>query len=69
MKEIIFLENELWWSGIVCDGINMPYDKNTSFIIDLCSHKTNNQVNPVLISNKGRPAMKSQEKNKIKQDG
>ena len=54
MKEIIFLENELWWSGIVCDGINMPYDKNTSFIIDLCSHKTNNQVNPVLISNKGR---------------
>ena len=45
-------ENEKWWGGAVNDGRNMPYKKGFSF--DLYGNNKGNQIQPLLISNKGR---------------
>ena len=54
MKKVAFLENELWWGGAAKDGKQMPYSASTDFDAVLAPNSTNNQANPVLISNKGR---------------
>lgn len=52
-QNIKLLENELWWGGLVEDGIHMPYGlKNIEH--DLIHLTTSNQAMPLLISNKGR---------------
>ena len=54
MKKVAFLENELWWGGAAKYGKQMPYSASTDFDAVLAPNSTNNQANPVLISNKGR---------------
>ena len=54
MKKIVFLEDELWWGGAAKYGKQMPYSSAADFEAVLDPNSTNNQANPVLISNKGR---------------
>ncbi|WP_105616048.1 glycoside hydrolase family 31 protein [Vallitalea okinawensis] len=47
------LENEVWWGGLVEDGIIMPFG-NQAITRDLTVNTTSNQGMPLLLSNKGR---------------
>lgn len=49
---ITILLNELWWGGAVNDGVSMPYQEGFSF--NIYADNKGNQVQPLLISNKGR---------------
>lgn len=51
--EIEFLENEYWWGGVVAYGSRMPYIQPVEEY-NLASRNNNNQVVPLLLSNKGR---------------
>jgi len=54
MRIISLLENELWWGGASKYGKDMPYSATTDFDAVMVPNTTNNQANPLLISNKGR---------------
>ncbi|MEC5164482.1 alpha-glucosidase (family GH31 glycosyl hydrolase) [Flavobacterium sp. PL11] len=49
---IPILPNELWWGGAVNDGFSMPYQEGFSY--NMYGDNKGNQVQPLLISNKGR---------------
>ena len=49
---ISILPNELWWGGAVNDGYSMPYQEGFSY--NMYGDNKGNQVQPLLISNKGR---------------
>lgn len=49
---IPILPDELWWGGAVNDGFNMPYQEGFSY--NMYGDNKGNQVQPLLISNKGR---------------
>ena len=49
---IPILQNELWWGGAVNDGYSMPYQEGFSY--NMYGDNKGNQVQPLLISNKGR---------------
>ncbi|KVV15142.1 glycoside hydrolase family 31 protein [Flavobacterium sp. TAB 87] len=49
---IAFLPNELWWGGAVNDGYSMPYQEGFSY--NMYGNNKGNQVQPLLLSNKGR---------------
>ena len=49
---IPILPNELWWGGAVNDGYSMPYQEGFSY--NMYGDNKGNQVQPLLISNKGR---------------
>lgn len=51
--EILFDEDEYWWGGVVAFGSQMPYIKPLKEF-DLATQNYNNQVVPLLLSNKGR---------------
>ena len=49
---VTVLEEEQWWGGAVNDGRTMPYSDGFSY--DMYGNNKGNQVQPLLISNKGR---------------
>lgn len=49
---IPILLNELWWGGAVNDGFKMPYREGFSY--NMYGDNKGNQVQPLLVSNKGR---------------
>ncbi len=48
-----FLPGELWWGGRACDGLQMPFDAEDGFRVDLRDNGAN-QVSPFFVSDKGR---------------
>lgn len=53
ITKITSLPGEYWWGGVVALGSDMPYVKPLSSY-DLGTQNDNNQVVPLLVSNKGR---------------
>lgn len=51
-RTIPILPGELWWGGAVNDGSSMPYQEGFSY--NMYGDNKGNQVQPLLISNKGR---------------
>jgi alpha-glucosidase (family GH31 glycosyl hydrolase) len=47
-------ENEFWWSGVVNRAELMPLHAASNYAIDLYGNNYENQVQPLLLSNKGR---------------
>ncbi|MFA6286739.1 MAG: glycoside hydrolase family 31 protein [Opitutaceae bacterium] len=54
--DIPLLENEVWWGGLVNDGVRMPYGRPGAgrFERSLIPHLGNNQGTPLLVSSRGR---------------
>lgn len=52
VKQVPVLEDEYWWGGVVGQGAVMPYTE--PIIYDIERQNSNNQVVPLLLSNKGR---------------
>ena len=52
--KITLLENEHWWGGCAADGSRMPFTAETEFQRVMAPNTTNNQANPVLLSDCGR---------------
>lgn len=52
IKTIPIIPDELWWGGAVNDGDSMPYQ--TGYSYNMYGDNKGNQVQPLLISNKGR---------------
>lgn len=50
---ISILENEYWWGGVVDEGINMPWSRETEYRLDFSGDGID-QCSPLLLSNKGR---------------
>ncbi|MEO6546481.1 MAG: glycoside hydrolase family 31 protein [Ferruginibacter sp.] len=48
------LKNEMWWCGIINHGQLMPFSSVTKYSKNLLGNNEGNQVQPLLISNKGR---------------
>lgn len=46
--------DEFWWSGVVNEGQKMPFNKSSDYSIDLFGDNYSNQVQPLLLSSKGR---------------
>lgn len=53
VTKIPLTSDEYWWGGVVALGSHMPYVKPLSSY-DLGTRNDNNQVVPLLLSNKGR---------------
>lgn len=51
--EIIIEKDEYWWGGAVGLGSSMPFEGDIE-LFDLSLHNKNNQVVPLLLSNRGR---------------
>lgn len=51
--EVVFLDGEYWWGGVVAYGAQMPYVGNVK-LYDLATQNNNNQVVPLFVSSKGR---------------
>ncbi len=52
-QEIVFLDNEYWWGGVVDHGVCMPYEEDYP-LTDLNQSHYGNQVTSFFISSKGR---------------
>lgn len=52
--KIVVQSNEMWWCGIINHGQLMPFSALTEYSNDLLGNNEGNQVQPVLLSNKGR---------------
>jgi len=52
--KIIVQNNEMWWCGIINHGQLMPFSSEAKYSNDLLGNNEGNQVQPVLLSNKGR---------------
>jgi alpha-glucosidase (family GH31 glycosyl hydrolase) len=46
--------DEFWWSGVVNEGQKMPFSKSSDYTLDLFGSNYSNQVQPLLLSSKGR---------------
>ncbi len=51
---IQLLENENWWGAVVADGYLMPIDNAIKYNFNLLGDNKMNQIQPFLLSNKGR---------------
>ncbi len=49
-----FLENEMWWGAVSDDGFLMPFDGESAYSHNLLGNNKMNQIQPLLVSNKGR---------------
>lgn len=47
-------KGEHWWSGIINHSHKMPYTDTSSFSFQMLGHNAGNQVQPLLLSDKGR---------------
>lgn len=55
MKQIIqYLKDEVWYCGTVACSERYPISADDVFDLDMTSNASNNQMNPVCLSNKGR---------------
>ena len=55
MEKIIKIaDGELWYSGLIDETVNMPYDGKKVFDYDFNKYVSYNQVSPTLISTNGR---------------
>ncbi|TGY45783.1 glycoside hydrolase family 31 protein [Clostridium perfringens] len=56
LKSYIFkmYESEYWYGPVVNDGIKYPLNFNSKYEVDVYPNKSPNQVNTILLSNKGR---------------
>lgn len=54
MDKIAFLQDELWYGGVVAHGERYPLSATSDLKVDLNNDMTHNQVNPVFFSDKGR---------------
>ncbi|WP_224385392.1 glycoside hydrolase family 31 protein [Clostridium perfringens] len=56
LKSYIFkmYENEYWYGPVVNDGMKYPLNFNSKYEVDIYPNKSPNQVNTILLSNKGR---------------
>lgn len=52
--EIAIGEGEYWWSGIVNDGHEMPYTRDTTAFFDMEGGREKDQFTPLMLSSKGR---------------
>ena len=52
--KIKLYNDEMWYSGCIDDTINMPYTINSNVKFDATKSDSYNEVNPILISSKGR---------------
>ena len=53
--EVALDGDEKWWVGVVSESHRMPLDRSSaSFEIDLLGNTVGNQVQPLLLSTKGR---------------
>lgn len=52
--EVKFLENEVWYGPWVFHGAQMPFDKDSEISINCLPSDSGNQVQPLMLSNKGR---------------
>ncbi|MDT0678557.1 glycoside hydrolase family 31 protein [Autumnicola musiva] len=48
------LPEEKWWAGVVREGHLMPFEPNEEYSIDLMGNNEGNQIQPLLLSDKGR---------------
>lgn len=48
------LEQEKWWSGVINEAQNMPYTSQSDYSFQMLGDNDGNQVQPLLLSNKGR---------------
>ena len=51
---VVMHNGEKWWGGANSHGSKMPFDKNTSLVIDLCKDGGANQYASLLLSDRGR---------------
>lgn len=54
MMEIRFLEKEYWYPCVVNDGYKFPLGERDEYYFDFSTNDTFNQVNPLILSSKGR---------------
>jgi alpha-glucosidase (family GH31 glycosyl hydrolase) len=53
--EITIEADETWWAGVISESHRMPFDRSSApFEIDLLGNTAGNQVQPLLLSTKGR---------------
>ena len=52
--KIVVQNNEMWWCGIINHGQLMPFSSATKYSNNLLGNNEGNQVQPVLLSSKGR---------------
>jgi len=52
--KIVLQNNEMWWCGIINHGQLMPFSSTTNYSNDLLGNNEGNQVQPLLLSSKGR---------------
>jgi len=52
--KIVLQNNEMWWCGIISHGQLMPFSSTTNYSNDLLGNNEGNQVQPLLLSSKGR---------------
>ena len=52
--KIVVQNNEMWWCGIINHGQLMPFSSVTKYSNDILGNNEGNQVQPLLLSNKGR---------------
>ncbi|SCJ05652.1 Alpha-xylosidase [uncultured Clostridium sp.] len=55
-KKYIFrmIDDEYWYGGVVDQGINYPLNNNSEYEYDIRINESCNQVQPIMLSNKGR---------------
>lgn len=54
MTSIEFLDNELWYGGVVIEADKYPLSKDDYYEFDTDINMSSNQFNPIFLSNKGR---------------
>lgn len=47
-------KDEVWYSGCIDETVNMPYDINSNIKFDATKSESYNEVNPILMSSKGK---------------
>ncbi len=52
--KLIVLDQEKWWCGIINHGHLMPFSSTAKYANNLLGNNEGNQVQPLLLSNKGR---------------
>ncbi len=52
--QITILQNEVWYGLCTQAGVNLPFDENSVYNVNLDPNFTGNQVSPLLLSSKGR---------------
>jgi alpha-glucosidase (family GH31 glycosyl hydrolase) len=52
--QLTLATDEFWWCGVINEGGKMPLSKTSDYSIDMFGQNYENQIQPLLLSNKGR---------------